>query len=319
MGDGRWRGEAQAWQTRQGRRPPWRTSRPGVPLPSRPDSVAPGWRRALVRVIVAVVALGGNAAPAADWRSASREPTGAAPDPARVREAVVQVYAAPVWGWRGRFAVHTWIAVKPSDAAAYTVYEVIGWRKYRGEPPLAIHTRVPDARWFGAVPQVLFDRRGPDAERLIGRIDRAARSYPWADSYVIWPGPNSNTFTSYVIRAVPELAVELPPTAIGKDYLGVVPIARAPGGGLQISLLGVLGLLVGGWQGFEVNILGLVFGFDVAPPALKLPVLGRIPLRLALGSGDGKRNVTGKTAGTAAGTGMAVAPAFGMDQGDDAN
>ena len=59
---------------------------------------------------------------ATDWRTASREPVGLAPDPATTPEAVVQVYAARTWGWRGYFGVHTWVAVKPAGAAEYTVF-----------------------------------------------------------------------------------------------------------------------------------------------------------------------------------------------------
>src|SRR5688500_18617103 len=63
-----------------------------------------------------------------NWRSASREPVGLAPDPAQVTEAVVQVYGARAVGAKGIFGVHTWIAVKPTNAPSFTVYEVIGWR-----------------------------------------------------------------------------------------------------------------------------------------------------------------------------------------------
>ena len=56
------------------------------------------------------------------WRTASREPAGIAPSPADTPEAVVQAYAADAWGWRGYFAVHTWIATKPSHADSYSVY-----------------------------------------------------------------------------------------------------------------------------------------------------------------------------------------------------
>ncbi len=45
-----------------------------------------------------------------DWRTASRESAGLAPDPAITSEAVLQVYGAKAWGWRGWFALHTWIA-----------------------------------------------------------------------------------------------------------------------------------------------------------------------------------------------------------------
>ena len=47
---------------------------------------------------------------ARDWRTASREPAGLAPDPAITHEAVVQVYCARAVSWRGWFGVHTWIA-----------------------------------------------------------------------------------------------------------------------------------------------------------------------------------------------------------------
>ena len=39
-----------------------------------------------------------------DWRTASREPAGIAPDPVVTDEAVLHVYGAPAWGWRGWFA-----------------------------------------------------------------------------------------------------------------------------------------------------------------------------------------------------------------------
>jgi hypothetical protein len=212
-----------------------------------------------------------------DWRTASREPVGLAPAPEATPEAVVQVYAARAWAWRGYFGVHTWIAVKPERAKAYTVYEVIGWRLRWSESVLTIHHRAPDERWFGSVPVLLADKRGPEAEALIGRVDRAARAYPYAAEYRMWPGPNSNTFTAWVGRAVPELEMDLPPTAIGKDYLGGRLVGLAPSGtGIQLSLFGLLGATAGRVEGLEVNVLGLTFGFDPFSPAIKLPLIGRL-------------------------------------------
>lgn len=154
-----------------------------------------------------------------DWRTASRAPAGIAPDPARASEAVVQAYAARAWGWRGWFAVHTWIATKPANGSAYTVYEVIGWRKNRGLPVLRIEQDIPDRLWFGAQPQLLTEHRGATAEPLVEAIDRAARAYPWPETYEVFPGPNSNTFTAWVARQVPALGLELPFTAIGSGYV----------------------------------------------------------------------------------------------------
>src|SRR3954469_8917737 len=68
---------------------------------------------------------------ASDWRTASREPAGLAPDPATTREAVVQVYSARAVSWRGWFGVHSWIAVKRSNAPEFTVHEVMGWQLRR--------------------------------------------------------------------------------------------------------------------------------------------------------------------------------------------
>jgi hypothetical protein len=212
-----------------------------------------------------------------DWRTASHEPVGLAPAPAATPEAVVQVYAARAWAWRGYFGVHTWIAVKPARAKAYTVYEVIGWRMRWAESVLAIHQRAPDERWFGSVPVLLADKRGADAEALVEDIDRAARAYPYATEYRMWPGPNSNTFTAWVGRAVPGLGMDLPPTAIGKDYLGQRIVGLAPSGsGIQISLFGLLGATAARVEGLELNVLGLTFGFDPFSPAIKLPLIGRV-------------------------------------------
>lgn len=153
-----------------------------------------------------------------DWRTASREPAGIAPDPASTPEAVVQVYAAPTWGWRGWFAVHTWIATKRSGEDGYTVYEVVGWRKRRGLPVVRMERDAPDRYWYGERPELLADRRGEGVDELIDRIDAAARTYPWPDRYKAFPGPNSNTFIAWIVERVPELGVRLPFSAIGSGY-----------------------------------------------------------------------------------------------------
>ena len=212
-----------------------------------------------------------------DWRTASREPAGLAPDAALHPGAVVQVYAARAFGWRGVFGVHSWVAVKPARAKAYTVYEVIGWKLRWDDTAVSIGERDADARWFGNAPELLAEKRGAEAEALIPRIDKAARSYPYGDEYSAWPGPNSNTFTAWVTREVPELRADLPPTAIGKDYLGNSVFAAAPSGsGGQFSVVGVLGVTVSTVEGLELNLLGLTFGIDPWPPALKLPLVGRL-------------------------------------------
>jgi hypothetical protein len=210
------------------------------------------------------------------WWNASREPVGLAPDPATTPEAIIQVYGARAFSWRGYLGIHTWIAVKPTKAKSYTIYEVIGWLQRRKMPVVVIYENVPDRRWYGNTPEILMEKRGEGVDALIEKIDRAARNYPYAKDYTLWPGPNSNTFTAWFSRAVPELQLDLPPTAIGKDYLGYRLVSQAPSGsGFQLSVFGLLGVLFSTVEGFEVNFLGLSFGVDLDPPALKLPVIGR--------------------------------------------
>ena len=213
------------------------------------------------------------------WYAARRDATGLAPDPATTPEAVIQVYAARAVSWRGTVAVHTWIAVKPTGAPRYTRYEVIGFGVQHGLPAVRVDRMGPDNYWFGARPELLLDRRGPGVDRLIRQVEAAIKAYPWPDTYTTWPGPNSNTFTAWVGRQVPALGLTLPSIAIGKDYLGAVPVARAPSGtGVQLSLFGVAGGMLALDEGLEINLLGLVVGLDVKAPALLLPGIGRIGL-----------------------------------------
>ncbi|MFN4312044.1 MAG: DUF3750 domain-containing protein [Ferrovibrio sp.] len=210
------------------------------------------------------------------WSTSRWDSTGLAPDPATTPEAVVQVYAARVWGWRGAFAVHTWLVMKPADAPAFTRYEVVGW----GGSALRISQRTPDGYWAGNPPELLHDLRGPEAQALIPQLMAAAERYPHRDGYVMWPGPNSNSFIAWLAREVPDLGLELPPTAIGKDWIGSDRlVAPAPSGtGWQVSLFGLAGITAAAREGLELNLLGLTIGIDLLRPALKLPGLGRIGL-----------------------------------------
>jgi hypothetical protein len=195
-------------------------------------------------------------------------------DPASVTEPVVQVWGARTRGAKGLLGVHTWIAVKPQGAAEYTVYEIIGWRLRWTDSALVVRNRAPN-HWFGADGELYAEKRGAGVDELIHRIDKLAREYPYANTYTLWPGPNSNTFTAWIARAVPELEADLPATAIGKDYIGTSMVSTAPSGkGFQFSLRGLLGVSASRVDGVEFNVLGLNFG--VSPSGIKLPVVGRI-------------------------------------------
>ncbi|WP_041583461.1 DUF3750 domain-containing protein [Bdellovibrio bacteriovorus] len=231
----------------------------------------------LIGSVIAFMLLGVQSQ-AQDWRTATRDSAHLAPTPQEEKGAVVQVYAARTVSWRGYFAVHSWIATKAKGADHYRTYHVIGWRVKRGLEAVRIETDIPDRHWFGAKPDLIEDLRGAEAEAAIPQIDKLARDYAYKNTYRAYPGPNSNTFISHIIRNVPELKVELPPHAIGKDWINQADLVgwSESKTGVQFSLFGMLGLTVGLGEGVELNLLGLNFGVDFMRPALKLPMVGRV-------------------------------------------
>jgi hypothetical protein len=126
---------------------------------------------------------------------------------------------------------------------------------------------------------VIYRLEGEKAAVLNPAIERAISSYPFArrGDYTVWPGPNSNSFVSHIVREVPGFDAELPPTAIGKDWLGWAGVAPAPSKtGWTASLAGVLGVTLAREEGIELHILGSTAGIDVNDIAIKLPALGKL-------------------------------------------
>lgn len=213
----------------------------------------------------------------ADWRTASREPIGIAPDPANNPQPIVQVYAARAYSWRGAFGVHSWISIKEQGASSYENWHVLGWRARYGGNSVTQRSGPPDRRWFGSPPQLVAHLEGEAAAAAIPTIRAAIDAYPYANEYTLWPGPNSNTFTAWVGRQVPALQLDLPPTAIGKDYRGAEIVGAATSGtGVQVSLFGLLGVTAALREGLELNVAGLTVGVDFDDLNLKLPGVGRV-------------------------------------------
>ena len=214
---------------------------------------------------------------AADWRTASREPAGLAPDPA----VTARGGGAGVLGARrglarlvrrahldrGEAHQRARIHRARSDRLAAAA------RRYRGG------RAQPRAGWLLVRQPPGVVRRHPRRRRR-----RHHRPHRGGGEGISLPrplsclaGPNSNTFTAFILRRVPELRVDLPPTAIGKDYLGWRSVNKTPSGtGAQASLFGVVGVAAGLEEGLEVNLLGLTFGVDPKSLSIKLPIVGRI-------------------------------------------
>ena len=205
----------------------------------------------------------------ADWSS-----TGALPPARQFEPARLVVFTGTTGGWKGVFAVHSWVVLKPKGARNWTRYDVVGWGN-----PLRTNGWPADGRWFGNVPVAIADVSGAQAEQLIPKIEAAVNAYRFAQAgdYRIWPGPNSNSFTAAILRAVPELGVSLPPNAVGRDFRDSLYAGLTDSGtGVELNLRGFAGLKLAWAEGIEVNLLGLVAGLDLRHPGVKLPGFGRI-------------------------------------------
>lgn len=139
--------------------------------------------------------------------------------PSETDAASIQVYGASVWGFRGYFAIHTWIATRSADEQRHHIHQVIGWRLRRTGSALTFHEGDPDTPWFGNEAILLHELTGADAEAVIPAVREAIKSYPFATTYTMFPGPNSNSFTEWVAQEVPELGLQLPAKAIGRLWM----------------------------------------------------------------------------------------------------
>lgn len=183
--------------------------------------------------------------------------------------------AARTGGLKGALSLHTWIVTKEAGGFQYNRYDKVGWgsavRKNMFEP---------DARWYSNQPFFVKTIRGEAAEKLIPKVEAAISKYPHDGygGYRIWPGPNSNSFVAYVLRAVPEINAVLPSNAVGRDFTAKHNFFQLASDGLDVhfSIYGLVGMAAGVRSGLEFHLLGLVFGLDFAEPGVKLPGFGRI-------------------------------------------
>ncbi len=165
-------------------------------------------------------------------------------------------------------ARHAWFAVRRKGERSWERWEVWAggtqWGyvgRFQGEPfrPIA-----GDVRVHG----VILDERASD---IIACIERETPRYEWRDDYVPWPGPNSNTYVDVLIRRC-DVGVDLPATAIGKDFRGYVVGASTTEGGTGLQLeTPLVGVKAGLTEGIELHLLYYVVGIDLWPPALIVP------------------------------------------------
>lgn len=112
---------------------------------------------------------------------------------------------------------------------------------------------------------------------MIACLERETKSYR-DDNCGCWPGPNSNTFVDGLIRTC-RLGIELPATAVGRDYRGPIGVSVTEGRtGVQLETwLG--GVKLGLKEGVGADLAGLSLGVHFWPPGIEVPINpGRIGL-----------------------------------------
>jgi hypothetical protein len=189
-------------------------------------------------------------------------------------DAAVVVGSASLHAPMDGIARHPWVALRPAGGREWERWEVmccpdgddLGTVERTNIDPLSDHG--------GGGGNVILHGvwRGAEAEKIIACVREQAPRYPYRHQYHGWPGPNSNTFVDWVIRAC-DLDVELAAPSIGKDFRGMIIGASVTAGGTGVQLETPLaGLKLGLTEGIELHILGLSFGIDLWPPAIIVPV-----------------------------------------------
>lgn len=220
----------------------------------------------LARHLVALAALASIGCVASPQASSS--PTTKDGLPKRDRAHVV-VLSGEMPGALRDISWHSWVVANVrgrSGAFRYRRYEWLGDAKatdsdnpfdYFGTGEVAIHG-------------VVLDDDPEKLAAMVACLERETKAYHDANCGC-WPGPNSNTFADGLIRAC-GLGIELPATAIGKDYRGPIGVSVTEGRtGVQLETwLG--GVKLGLKEGVGADLAGLSLGLHFWPPGLEVPV-----------------------------------------------
>ena len=118
------------------------------------------------------------------WRDADWSSTGLLPAPREFEPARVIIFTGTAGAWKGIFSVHSWIVLKRANEPRWQRYDVVGWGQ-----PIRLNNWPVDGKWYGNEPIMLADISGPEAEKLIPRIEATVKDYNYSQTgdYRIWP------------------------------------------------------------------------------------------------------------------------------------
>lgn len=129
-------------------------------------------------------------------------------------EPVARLYVAPI-ETLSFLGTHPWFVVKRADALTFDRWEV-SWRLGGPYGYVKKNLREPEENVHSGVPIIWAELVGQEAVDVVEFIEEQSPMYPCSRSYLVFPGPNSNTYAQWVIDQT-GWDVELPYNARGKD------------------------------------------------------------------------------------------------------
>jgi len=170
-------------------------------------------------------------------------------------------------------ARHPWVSLRPGGSEKWERWEVMCCPDGSKFSTVKRSSIRPTSDYGGSGGDVRFHAliRGKRAAKIISCVRKKAPTYPQRNEYQGWPGPNSNTFVDWLVRAC-AIRTELPAPNIGRNHRGIIGASWSAGGtGFQIDTY-LFGFKIGLTEGIEIHLLGLTFGIDLWPPAIIVPV-----------------------------------------------
>lgn len=169
------------------------------------------------------------------------------------------------------FAVHYWFAVGAAGTIDWQRWEV--WQKPNCCPTSWGHVHLnlmpPDSAVGGGPCRINCEWRGAAARRIAAML-ATPTEYPYWHRYHYWPGPNSNTYAAWVLRAA-GISPDLDPRAFGKDFRGDWGFSAGWGKGHMHCETPLIGIRINHIAGLEIHLLGATFGLGFSPLRIKTP------------------------------------------------
>jgi hypothetical protein len=141
----------------------------------------------------------------------------------------IEIYSSPL-AFPINFAIHTWIVLHDTKKETLDRYDIHRW-KWLNSTNNFFHNLQPIKQWMHKKfwKSIISDtdffewkliKRVECDDQLFKNIKTSIINYPYNDTYIHYPWPNSNTFIQYIINKC-NLDIKLPRNAIWKNYKNI--------------------------------------------------------------------------------------------------